>query len=375
VECFVGSATSNRHFLGKNMNIDFHYGVIYVTSRLAGLDKSQAQIVAHSSQYVDDATTKGALEFSGGETFERYASAHEMYDYKNAVDSENRAIWAPFHFLPGGEGKTLEDKVVCCPDSLVAKSMVRNAISRFSSANALQRLGITLHVYVDTWAHQGFSGIVSDNNKLLTLEGDDHDHDTWLDKLTSKVDEVGQNVGRVALDVISGLGHGAALHFPDMPWAKWKYKNANLRDVERDNLPDFVQAADMACKAVQGFINKNQNYENEPGLPADAKEALRNIFANNRDHKAEARLKFFAEAVANGEIPSIAEEIPEYVAKGNGSWKHTATGIAEIDDGDTPPNWSPVFEDSNYRKFHDAIKEHRFVVTQEILPSFQVRLA
>jgi len=37
--------------------------------------------------------------------------------------------------------------------------------------------------------------------------------------------------------------------------------------------------------------------------------------------------------------------------------------------------WSEAFEQSDYRKFHDAIKEHRFVVTQIILPKHGVRLA
>lgn len=68
------------------MNIDFHYGVIYVTSRLAGMSQEQAQIVAHSCQYVDDATTPGILEFSGGETFDRFASAHKLFDYRNVLN-------------------------------------------------------------------------------------------------------------------------------------------------------------------------------------------------------------------------------------------------------------------------------------------------
>ena len=50
------------------MNIDFHYGITYVLARLAGLNAEDSKIVAHSSQYVDDATTHGILHFSGGET-------------------------------------------------------------------------------------------------------------------------------------------------------------------------------------------------------------------------------------------------------------------------------------------------------------------
>ena len=357
------------------MNIDFHYGVIYLTSRLAGMNQAQAQIVAHACQYVDDATTPGILEFEGGETYDRFASAHRLFDYKNALNMENRVVWAPFHFLPGGQGGSLEEKSICRPDSEIAKAMVRRSIEGNQANNSLHRLGVTLHVYVDTWAHQGFSGTVSKYNTVKTLAGDDHDHDTWINKLKGFLVEAGENVEALTLDAISGLGHGAALHFPDMPWAKWKYTNGHDHKIERNNLPDFVQAADMACKAIQGFLNSNSQYETEPGLGKEAKQAIENLLSSNRDHDETRRLEYLSRSIAEGKIPGIKEEIPKYIAKGQGSWKHLATGITDVGDGGRPPVWSQAFEVSDYRKFHDAIKQHRFVVTQEILPGHYVRLA
>lgn len=344
------------------MNIDFHYGVVYITTRLAGMTQEQAQIVAHSCQYVDDSTMPGILEFAGGETFERFASAHKMFDYKNAENKENRVVWAPFHFLPGGQGESLEEKSICRPDSNIARAMVRRAIEGKNANNGLHRLGVALHVYVDTWAHQGFTGTISKHNIVKSLEGDDHDLRTWLEKLKGLVNEAEENIESEFLDTVSGLGHGAALHFPDMPWAKWKYTNGHGLKIERDNLPDFVQAADMACKAVQGFLKGNSNYETEAGLEVEAKQALEKFMASNRDHDEHNRFEVISTAIANGIIPGIKENIPIYIAKGEGSWKHAATGITDVDDGKTTPVWSEKFENSNYRKFHDAIKQHRFVV-------------
>lgn len=357
------------------MNIDFHYGMIYVVARLAGLDNKRAETVAHACQYVDDSTTPGILEFTGGESYERFASAHAMNDFKNAVNKEDKVVWAPFHFLPAGQGDTLEEKSVCKPDSEIAKQMVRRAIEGREANNALQRLGISLHVYVDTWAHQGFTGTISRNNKVTSLEGDDYDQKTWFGKVKEKFGAIEKTVVSEILDDISGLGHGAALHFPDMPWAKWKYTNGYGKPIERNNLPDFVQAADMACKAVQGFIHGNVQYETEQGLNVDAKKAIESLLESNKDHDEQKRLEVIMAAVASGAIPGIKENIPTYISKGEGSWKHLATGIAAIDDGGIEPDWSNTFEDSDYRKFHDAIKQHRFVVTQEILPAHGVRLA
>src|SRR5947209_2863832 len=138
------------------MNIDFHYGIIYVVNRLAGLPPADAGTVAHACQYIDDATTNGVLTFAGGESFDRFASAHEAFDYLNCLDSDNRLVWAPFHFLPGGEGDTFDKRVVCRKDSKVAREMVRRFLANHPEENELQALGVLLHTYVDTWAHQGF---------------------------------------------------------------------------------------------------------------------------------------------------------------------------------------------------------------------------
>ena len=131
----------------------------------------------------------------------------------------------------------------------------------------------------------------------------------------------------------------------------------------------------MAHRAVRGFMNGNEAFHAEPGLPDDARAALESILAGNRSEDATERLRTLADALAAGNVPDIREAPPAYVAKGPGSWKHAATGITDaVGDGDAPPVWSTRFERSDYRKFHDAVKEHRFVVTQQILPGHGVRL-
>jgi uncharacterized protein DUF6765 len=74
-------------------------------------------------------------------------------------------------------------------------------------------------------------------------------------------------------------------------------------------------------------------------------------------------------------IPGLSESIPDYVPKGLGSWKYKATGLQSDDDSGDRPRWSDIFEKSDYRRFHDAVKEHRFVITQEILPARGLRIA
>jgi len=357
------------------MNIDFHYGVIYLVSRLSGLNSVDAETVAHACQYVDDATIPGILEFAGGETFDRIASAHEMFDYKNILDHDERIVWVPFHFLPGGEGESFEQKSICRPDSKIARAMVQRAIDSRKGDNALHRLGVTLHVYVDTWAHQGFSGTMSQHNNIVWLEGDDHDEKTWREKLAGALATVEENIASRAIGAVSIMGHGCALHFPDMPWASWRYRNGLKQQIERQNLPDFLQAADMAARVIQAFQSGNGEFWTEPGLELGAKQGLEHLMGGNKDLNPKVRLEVVRTAAVNGLIPGVREEIPIYVAKGHGSWKHRGTGLLTGDDGAEKPVWTEEFETSDYRRFHDAVKEHRFEVTQHILPEHGVRLA
>lgn len=357
------------------MNIDFHYGVVYVVARVGGLPRDAARTVAHACQYVDDATTPGILRFAGGETFERFATAHKMIDYSNTENDKNSLVWTPFHFLPAGEGKTLQEKAVCRPDSAVAREVMRRAIRQRNADNALHRLGVTLHTYVDTWAHQGFAGIECKFNRVSRLEALDCTPASWLARLADATGRLIEHMESELLSEHLPVGHGAALHYPDLPWAQWRYIDGTGMPVSRQNLDEFVRAAEMACRVVQAFVAGSEAFESQPGLPVNVKDALRNLLRTNTSTDDQQRLEGICAAVEAGRVPGLRETIPGYVAKGPGSWKWDATGLQSDDDRGERPQWSEAFERSDYRCFHDAVKEHRFVVTQEILPAHGLRIA
>ncbi|WP_186038779.1 DUF6765 family protein [Burkholderia gladioli] len=207
------------------------------------------------------------------------------------------------------------------------------------------------------------------------LESHDCTHEGWLkqlDRLTERLE------GALEAEIISRalpLGHGAALHYPDQPWAKWSYTNGRGEVVNRENLPEFVTAANMACRVVQAFVGGRPDFEMLPGLTLDQESALMELLMTNTSTDVDERLAGVGAAIARGRLPGLKEPLPTYIAKGKGSWKHIATGIEADDDGHQKPVWSPAFEASDYRKFHDAVKEHRFGVTQQILPRVGLRLA
>ncbi|AST89316.1 DUF6765 family protein [Ralstonia nicotianae] len=356
-----------------HMNIDFHYGVIFILARTAGLTRDEAQTVAHACQYVDDATTDGLLKFRDGQRFERFASAHGMIDYRNRINEDNRESWIPFHFVPGGDGATFEDRLVCRPNSAIAQALVCDALARHRQDNALHRLGVTLHAYVDTWAHQGFSGIVSQHNHVDDITVDGSSHPGMTGKIAAAFEWLKDKIVAMTLSWYLPLGHGAALSFPDQPWTMWHYTNGFGTKIVRNNLDDFLAAADRAYGAIRAFKDGKADLNNTPALPAETAAALRALLDANRWEDANKRLAAIQKAVDEKKFPGV-ERIPPYIAKGAGSWKHMATGITASDDGSHRPQWQPAFETSHYRHFHDAVKEHRSVLLDVILPRHGLRV-
>jgi len=225
------------------MQIDGHHTMTYVAARLAGYGKRQANIIAYSAQYVDDATNAGTIHFKNGAMYSRIASAHKMLDYRNSDGLANHEVWIPFHFLPGNGGmKAGNDtgdrfirKLICFPNSHVAKDMLRACALDLKKPYALHRIGITMHVYADTFAHQGFAGVNHEVNEVKHLTSTNPDMDqSFFDKMASYF-----------LSESFPLGHGAALSYPDQPYLKWNYTNGPGDEVYRDNSKIFKEAVDM----------------------------------------------------------------------------------------------------------------------------------
>lgn len=149
------------------VNLEFHYYVAYWLSRRAGFDHPDCETIAYSSQFVDNAVL--------GYTVSTPKGAYDTVITQNYVfwnDATLRNAYLPFHFIPGGsripaaprkDGGSNPRSVV--PDSPIAKEILIEALK----TRNLYRVGIALHAYADTWAHQNFSGLHEEWNRLDPL--------------------------------------------------------------------------------------------------------------------------------------------------------------------------------------------------------------
>jgi hypothetical protein len=354
------------------MQIDFHHGVTYVVARLAGFDHEDASIVAYCAQYVDDAINGGIIKFDNGAMFTRISSAHKMLDYRNFQELANYHVWIPFHFLPGNggkkagkdpEGKFIE-KLICRPNSDVAQQMVRECINRRETAYSLHRLGITMHVYVDTWAHQGFAGVNHRVNEAKKLLDENEQPDRNL------MDRLKNYFVSEALP----LGHGAVLSHPDQPFLRWGYINGRGEKISRNNPQDFLEAADNMCKVMQRYLKADPDAI-VPGLPESDKGLIAFMLENIKDVKGHVRHQKWLDAISQGKFSFGAANI-NYIPKGKGSWKYQALGTENpVDRGNEIFPYHPSFLVSNWKLFHDALQAHQFYIIHDLLPQYGICVA
>jgi len=354
------------------MQIDGHHTMTYVAARLAGYSARHANIIAYSAQYVDDATNSGTIQFKNGAMYSRIASAHKMIDYRNSDELANHQVWIPFHFLPGNgglkEGENPEGtfirKIVCHPDSYVARDMLRTCALDLKKPYALHRIGITMHVYADTFAHQGFAGVNHEINEVKDLTSNNKALDQeYFDKILS-----------FFISESFPLGHGAALSYPDQPSLKWNYKNGLGEEVTRDNSAIFLEAVDKMCRAMQCFRKKDcdVDLESVPGLPTTDKDTIQAVINEAKDTSGDKRHHAWLDEIRNGRFSFGPEEL-EYIPKGRGSWKHKAIGqLLAKDTGREEFRLNKRFMKSNWKLFHDALQGHRFDILHDVLPKYGI---
>jgi hypothetical protein len=359
------------------MQIDFHHGVVYLLSRIAGFNAKDASTIAYASQYVDDATNAGLIKFNNGAMYSRISSAHKMLDIRNFNQLKNLQVWTPFHFLPGngglkaGEnpnGKFIQ-KLVCTPNSPVAADMVEYCLKDADKIYGLHRLGISLHVLGDTFSHMGFAGVSHRINDVQELNSElfSFRKDKWKNRI--------QRFTSRFVDNLLPLGHAAALDFPEYPFIKWDYINGMGERIERDNPSIYFQGTEALYDFIVRFRGKMISKKLPQSLPEKDVSIIKHNIHSFREEDHFERYKRWINSILEDDFSFEKEPGEEiiYVPKGQGSWKHEALNTEkETDDEKDIFDYKPEFLTSNWKCFHVAIQKHRLEILNDILPEYGI---
>jgi hypothetical protein len=328
------------------MDVEFHYYMTYLIAKRAMYSNEDALIIATSAQMVDDNVLLYRVYSDDGSTYENIIS--QTMDVtrprKDWLD-----IYPYFHFFPGDQSYKNSWRIDGCkhcinttPNSEKSQEMVREA---FASEN-LYRIGIAMHVYADTWAHQNFIGTQDTFNAL-----------DWEKQ-------------KVPL----ALGHAEAGHDPDVPGFKWD--DGRLANSSVNNTDRFIDAAKYMLEALLKNNNiRDVNYIVDEQLALE--NDLRKCIANGVGF--EGRIAQYINLSANEKYGG--EQIPIY---DDYAWQMPAIGndpllyrlISKLPMiGDYLAQifykkalntaWkksSKEIDGLHWKKFQDAIKEHHICV-------------
>ena len=350
-----------------------HYYGTYAMARAAGITRFAAEIIATAAQFVDDNAVKNSIEFRDGGRLDAEATAHHAVDGKNIDLEDQRKIWVPFHFLPGNTGDSFTERLSCGKDSGIVREMVKHNLSLSDRSYALPLIGITAHVYADTFSHYGFSGISSRRNKIVndSFEFKDLDADMEryiLDKAEKfkenypKEDGFLTNVKSWLAEKFSGaLGHGAAVTFPDRPYLKWsfKYETPERASGLRDNPRTYLEGCQGLYQLFRDFAKARPDCADNtcvqfPDIRNHVKEIL------NLAAPKEERIQAWLNAANKGDLFAAGPEtIPRYNAD---LWHNERENLARKKESHT------VTELSVYR-FYQAAAVYRAYILRVLLPS------
>jgi hypothetical protein len=371
---------------------DMHYYGTYALARAAGVRADTARTIATAAQYVDDSNgADEAVVHPDGARFRLEATAHHPFSIKGLVRNndldDQQLVWVPFHFLPGGEGDTQSRRLICRKDSKFARAMVQHHLALAEDHFfGIELMGITAHVYADTFAHYGFSGVSSRVNRVVasSIRAENAtDIPSRLDRFFAKFGMpnglanfrtrvesfIGQQGTELDPAATGALGHGAVATFPDQPYMRWSYtyempEHSGITEMKRNNAQDYEEAAaalHAMCRKVAAL--KGGLHADGPGLAfeRDVRLVVRKIFAEEKP--TQDRIGIWKAAIADGRLGAPpGDQIPDYDPE---AWTRDAQELSHVTTAER------ATERSAYR-FHRAAAIHRNYVLTELLPRMGV---
>lgn len=352
------------------MQYDMHYYGTFAMAYAAGLEVDHAAVVATAAQFVDDNNLTQLRTLPSQEGALGVATAHHPLEAGERAkrlfekEDDSRLIWVPFHFLPGNEGQTFEERLVCVKNSALAQALVAYYSSEetvnLHREHALHLIGIAAHVYADTFSHYGFCGIPSALNDIDvdTIEVDAGHSSGIRAYLAKRLGDFKEGfIAKVAAQ--AHLGHGAVATYPDRPYLRWSYVDSRGNEVQRDNPVTFMEACENLHSLFSSF--RESFYSGSRGQAVtfeQIREPVAQVLATEAD--AAGRVAAWISALAAGKLgPKCA--VPVYSST---QWldELLASRALRVD-----PKTKEV--DSHAYRYYAAADYHRNYVLKRLLPN------
>ncbi|MCT4594539.1 MAG: hypothetical protein N4A57_09755 [Anaeromicrobium sp.] len=334
------------------MNIEFHYYMIYLIATRAGFRPESAKIMAISSQYVDDNDMIFTISKGTPEEYTNHIS-----QTMNIIKPKKKLfrIYPLFHFIPGDplalsarrkDGKL--HMLNTTPNSTNVNSIFDMAIY----SKNLYRIGIALHSFADTWAHQNFTGYYDTFNSV----------DGGVEK------------------IIPYIGHASAYYYPDWPALIWKDSRLVGKYIKVNNRERFLEAAREIFRKLYLSLNPNETSQHVHWESKKLLEDLNNAIGkmDQGNEEKDNRIKRYKELARKKEYGGgvledyqrdkwfdqvVNEEILGIRDRGVIAINGVSVGLNRYDPLTDIYTWknSKNYTKSHWYKFQEAVKTHQKV--------------
>ncbi len=309
------------------MDIDFHYYITYILAEKAGFGPMESRTIAYSSQYVDNNDKQYVINKNREDAYQNYIS-QTMNILK--PKREHLRIYPCFHFLPGEYRSTsarrADNKIHVLnttPNSKNANKLIDEALR----TDNLYRIGIATHCYVDTWAHQNFVGCEDRFNELMGI----------LETF------------------IPNIGHADAFHNPDRTYLIWKDKRRVTANRKIHNKQRFLEAAKNTFVKYSRHVDRRVKKQYLEERWNALKSKLTWAMGKERRNEGGGRKERI------GRYQSIARDMRQYRKV---TWFDQAVKLKGL-------RKKAGFNNSNWYKFQEAVKEHQRSAIELLKPRFE----
>ncbi len=322
------------------MNVEFHYYAVYFLALRAGFRDEDAYVIAYSSQFVDHNVVSYRVATPAGEYAIEPTQNYGFWD-----DAFPREVYLPFHFFPGVVESNGERRLDARKNPLGTSAdspRVRELLIDALASRNLYRVGIALHTYADSWAHQNFSGVLEQWNRAD------------------------------AGNPIPPIGHAQFLGKPDNPALEWDDPRLVEPFRRVSNRDRFFRAARQIYKFLATFNRRSfddlpfveEDLDRIVGHPGSKPTAERiSDFIINDSLTPYRRDAWLADAVV---LPDFASDEELFRGYSRLLWLRDAvvyrSGLSEK----RPVAPRDGFFDSHLYRWHEASKEHRRVAARII---------
>ena len=204
----------------------------YLITVRAGFRPAEAEIIAYSSQYIDDNDLIYNISQDNNFNYSNYIS-----QTKNIARPKRNLfrIYPIFHFIPGeplADSARRRDGKLHLLNTTPDSQNARNVLSLGLKSANLYKIGLAVHAYADSFAHQNFVGYYDEFNL---------------------VEEIQQKLSLIFNRSVYKIGHAAVGRRPDIPHALWRDPRLCKSNSLRDNKQIFLKAAGRIFEELKKY--------------------------------------------------------------------------------------------------------------------------